>query len=200
MAANQAGGKVMGQQQEEKERIDLSRFTMNPVEIRDERVKYASARLGLRVFAVLLVVAVVVGGMWVRRWLGAGHGLHGVPLDQARDPKIRMRAEEFKEALVHGVPRLEGEVATAEFEPASEEAEFAVRLRLVPKVRTEAQIRLILETATHEFFLFLKALHPLEFRKATVRAYGPGTGGSSGGTATYDALTRKTRITLGPGG
>jgi hypothetical protein len=204
MAAKQTRGEVMGQQPgqhpEENERIDLSRFTMNPVEVRDERVRFAGARLGLRVFAVLLVVAVVVGGMWVRRWLGGGGGLHGMPLDQARDPKIRMRADEFKEALVHGVPGLEGEVTSAEFEPQSEELEFVMGLRLVPKVRTVGQITRILETATHEFVLFLEALHPLEFEKATVRAYGPGTGGPSGGTATYDASTRKTSVRLSPAG
>jgi len=188
----------MGQQPDEKEKIDLSQFTMNPVEVRAERVRFAGARLGARIVAIAVVVGLIVGGIWLRSWIGRGGSLHGMALDEARDPAIRMNAEDFKQGLIQDVPGLAGEIEAVAFVRPSEDFDSPARLdmRLAAVERTEAQLKEILERAMHALVSFMKEQESLQFDRASVRAY---MSGRFVGEATYSVASGKTTVELAPG-
>jgi hypothetical protein len=188
----------MGKQPDEKEKIDLSQFTMNPVEVRAERVRFAGARLGARIVAIAVVVGLIVGGIWLRSWIGRGGGLHGMALDEARDPAIRMNAEDFKQGLMQDFPGLAGEIEAVAFVRPSEDFDSPARLdmRLAAVERTEAQLKEILERAMHALVSFMKEQESLQFDRASVKAY---MSGRFVGEATYSVATRKTTVELAPG-
>jgi hypothetical protein len=188
----------MGQQPDDKQKVDLSQFTMNPVEVRDERVKFAGFRLGARVVAILVAVGLIVGGIWLRSWIGRGGSLHGLALDEARDPAIRMNAEEFKQGLMQDFPGLAGEIEAVAFVRPSEDFDSPARLdmRLAAVERTEAQLKEILGRAMHALVSFMREQESLQFDQASVRAY---MSGRFLGEATYNVAARKTIIELAPG-
>lgn len=184
---------------EEKE-TDFSQFAMNPVDIAEKADQIAAVRRSLKVAGIVVAIVAVVLGITAWARLGQHGGLHGMPLDQARDPSIRLKAEEFKQALVSDVQGLAGRLDAVQFVGSAE-----IRVDIRPAVTEpsgatrplgKAEVGTILETSLKQFVSFLKAIEVAEYDEVIVRGY---MKGAPVGTARYQRATGEAKIELAPG-
>jgi hypothetical protein len=185
------------EQRRQDEETDFSRFAMNPVDHAEKEDRAAALRRTLKAAGIIVGIVVVV--LAITYWAKVGHetGVHGMPLDQARDPSLRLKAEEFKETLIGYVPRLEGRLDAVQFTGPTE-----IGIAIKPAIRdssgatrpvTGDDVRSILDVACREFVSFLRALEVVDYSKVTVRAY---LKGAVIGTAEYDRRTKETKIEI----